>query len=133
MCFSVSCERCAAEIAEDSQFCRKCGHGFGVGCTSTGATAATALVALQKPTSKFLRALFVIAAVVIILFLLFGIITTRPTPNKRAVRLAPFSKQQHHNHDTPNHVRILLLTLKTKKPPLARGLLFQFQNTLAKT
>jgi len=23
-----SCEKCAAEIAEDSQFCRKCGHGF---------------------------------------------------------------------------------------------------------
>jgi uncharacterized membrane protein YvbJ len=27
---AVSCEKCAAEIAEDSQFCRKCGHGFGI-------------------------------------------------------------------------------------------------------
>ncbi len=26
---AVSCEKCAAEIAEDSQFCRKCGYGFG--------------------------------------------------------------------------------------------------------
>jgi hypothetical protein len=30
MCFAVSCEKCAAEIPDDSQFCRKCGHGFGV-------------------------------------------------------------------------------------------------------
>ena len=30
MCSAVSCEKCGAEIAEDSQFCRKCGHGFGV-------------------------------------------------------------------------------------------------------
>jgi len=27
---AVSCEKCGAEIAEDSQFCRKCGHGFGM-------------------------------------------------------------------------------------------------------
>jgi uncharacterized membrane protein YvbJ len=30
MCFARSCQKCAAQIAEDSQFCRKCGHGFGV-------------------------------------------------------------------------------------------------------
>ncbi len=30
MCPSLPCEKCAAEIAEDSEFCRKCGHGFSV-------------------------------------------------------------------------------------------------------
>jgi len=29
MCFALFCEKCFAEIPEDSQLCRKCGHGFG--------------------------------------------------------------------------------------------------------
>ena len=52
MCFAVSCEKCAAEIAEDSQFCRKCGHGFGV--VSNGEAAKPPAPAIPRRAYAFL-------------------------------------------------------------------------------
>jgi hypothetical protein len=58
MCFAVSCEKCAAELAEDSQFCRKCGHGFGVVPNGEAAKPPAPISAIPRRAYAFLVAVF---------------------------------------------------------------------------
>ena len=54
MCSAVSCEKCGAEIAEDSQFCRKCGHGFGVVSNGQAPKPPAAVSAIPRRAYAFL-------------------------------------------------------------------------------
>jgi uncharacterized membrane protein YvbJ len=58
MCSAVSCEKCSAEIAEDSQFCRKCGHGFGVASDDQPSKPPARISAIPRRAYTFLVAVF---------------------------------------------------------------------------
>jgi uncharacterized membrane protein YvbJ len=58
MCSAVSCEKCGAEIAEDSQFCRKCGHGFGVLSDDQPPKRSARISAIPRRAYTFLVAVF---------------------------------------------------------------------------
>ena len=58
MCSPVSCEKCGSEIAEDSQFCRKCGHGFGVVSDDQAPKLSVRISAIPLRAYTFLVAVF---------------------------------------------------------------------------
>jgi len=58
MCSAVPCEKCSAEIAEDSQFCRKCGHGFGVVSAAQPSKPPAGISAIPRRAYTFLVAVF---------------------------------------------------------------------------
>jgi uncharacterized membrane protein YvbJ len=55
---AVSCEKCGAEIAEDSQFCRSCGHGFGVVFNDQPPKHPARISAIPRRAYMFLVAVF---------------------------------------------------------------------------
>jgi zinc ribbon protein len=94
------CSKCGTELRDDSQFCRKCGYALGTASADSGAAVAPApaepkLVATElKP--KSVRAPFVVAAVLVALFIFFVVLANlSSTSNRNASTIDQFVKQQH--------------------------------------
>jgi hypothetical protein len=86
----VFCPKCGTEHPDDSQFCRKCGRGIAVAATSSGAAAAVAPALIPETrrevnTPKPVRTPYVIARVLLLVFVVCGYSASqRTTPNPAA-------------------------------------------------
>jgi hypothetical protein len=92
------CPKCGTEHPDDSQFCRKCGHGVAVAASVTGAGAAVAPARISEaPKPKpIVRTPYAIAGVLLLLFIIYGYnASQRANPNPAANPVDRLVKQQH--------------------------------------
>lgn len=89
------CSKCGTETSDDSQFCRKCGKALN-GSMSTGGGAAVAPAPVAAKPKSNVRTPFVIAAILIAVFLLFAYNAKRTSmSNRNANAIDQLVKQKH--------------------------------------
>jgi zinc-ribbon domain len=92
------CSKCGTETPDDSQFCGKCGKALSVTSTSTGATAAVARAPVAAKPKPNIRTPFIVAALLIALFLIVAAFNGRRTSmvsNRNASAVDQLVKQKH--------------------------------------
>jgi len=89
------CSMCGNEIPDDSQFCRKCGKPLNAPISTGGGAAVAPALVVTKPKSK-VRTPYLIAAVLIALFLLFAYNAKQTSMSNRNARaIDQLVKQTH--------------------------------------
>jgi hypothetical protein len=105
------CRKCGTEAPDDSQFCQKCGVGLAVSSTSTGAGAAVAPARVAEapktaPNKKSVRAPFMVAGIVILALVAYGIFASSNNSRGTASPIERLVKQQHVETAKNNDLRI---------------------------
>jgi hypothetical protein len=120
------CRKCGTETPDDSQFCRKCGLGLAVSSTSTGAGAAVAPARItevpkEAPKKAAVRTPFIIAGVVMLALVAYGIYATSNSSRGTASPIERLVKQQHVETAKNPDLRINALSFYSFKFDVPQG------------